>query len=207
MKRLISINIKASVVSIVLKFIYGTNKIIVTGKKNYVKMIEQNKPIIFSVWHGHLLSIVYNLRNLKINALAGTHKDADLISQVATRWGWNMIRGSSKKNGAIAYKTMLRLMSRSTNTMLFITPDGPSGPPRIPKNGIIGLAQSCKVGIVPIKVQYTKSWGFKNWDTFYVAKPFGSVSINYGEPIYFEKSQNIKKCKSILIKAMENKRL
>ena len=121
---------KASILSIILKFIYGTNKIIVKGKENYIRMIEENKSVIFSVWHGHLLSIVYDLRNLKMNALAGTHKDADLISQIATKWGWNMIRGSSKKNGAIAYKTMLRLLNRSTNTMLFITPDGPSGPPQ-----------------------------------------------------------------------------
>ena len=206
MKVPISINVKASVLSIVLKFIYGTNRIVVNGKNNYIKLIEENKSVIFSVWHGHLLSIVYDLRNLKINALAGTHKDADLISQIATKWGWNMIRGSSKKNGAIAYKRMLQLLNRSTNANIFITPDGPSGPPRIPKNGIIGLAQNCRVGIIPIKVQYTKSWGFKNWDTFYVAKPFGSISIDYGKPIYFEKSQNIKKCQTILIKAMEDKR-
>ena len=47
---------------------------------------------------------------MKINALAGTHKDADLISQIATNWGWNMIRGSSKEKGATAYKSMLRLL-------------------------------------------------------------------------------------------------
>ena len=205
MKKGISINWKASMLSVVLKFIYGTNKIIVKGKENYIRMIEEDKSVIFSVWHSHLLSIVYDLRSLKINALAGTHRDADLISQIATKWGWGMIRGSSKKNGAIAYKTMLRLLNRSTNAMLFITPDGPSGPPRIPKKGIVGLAQSCKVGIIPIKVQYTKSWGFKNWDTFYLAKPFGSILIDYGKPIYFEKSQNIKECQSILIKAMENR--
>tara|TARA_B100001027_G_scaffold216103_1_gene191555 strand:- start:979 stop:1602 length:624 start_codon:yes stop_codon:yes gene_type:complete len=205
MKKLISTNVKVSMLSIALKFIYGSNNVIIKGKENYIKMIEQNKSIIFSVWHGHLLSIVYDLRNLKINALAGTHKDADLISQIATKWGWHMIRGSSKKNGARAYKKMLQILNQSTNTMLFITPDGPSGPARIPKNGIIGLAQSCNVGIVPIKVHYTKSWGFKNWDTFYIAKPFGNIAIDYGKPIYFKKSQNIEKCKSILIKAMEEK--
>lgn len=193
-----------STLSIVLKFVYGTNKKTVRGKENYDKLIKENKSIIFSVWHGHLLSIVHDLRNLKINALAGTHKDAELISQIATKWGWNMIRGSSKKNGAIAYKSMLRLLNTPTNTMLFITPDGPSGPPRIPKNGIIGLAQRSKAAIVPVSVQYTKSWGFKNWDTFYVTKPFGTILINYGRPIYFDKSQNLQICKSILIKAMEN---
>ena len=113
MKVPISISVKASVLSIVLKFIYGTNRIVVNGKNNYIKLIEENKSVIFSVWHGHLLSIVYDLRNLKINALAGTHEDADLISQIATKWGWNMIRGSSKKNGAIAYKRMLQLLNRS----------------------------------------------------------------------------------------------
>ena len=204
MKKPTSISGKAAMLSIVLKLIYGTNKIIVKGKENYTRMIEENKSVIFSVWHGHLLSIVYDLRSLEMNALAGTHKDADLISQIATKWGWSMIRGSSKKNGAVAYKAMLRLLNRSTNKMLFITPDGPSGPPRIPKKGIVGLAQNCQVGIIPIKVRYTRSWGFKNWDTFYVAKPFGSISIHYGKPIYFNKSQNIKKCQSILIKAMED---
>ena len=49
-----------------------------------------------------------------------------------------------------------------------------------------------------------KSWGFKNWDTFFLAKPFGKISIKYGEPIYFEEKQNQKTCQRLLIKAMEN---
>ena len=97
MKNSIAISGKASMLSLILKFIYGTNKIIVKGKENYMRMIEENKSVIFSVWHGHLLSIVYDLRSLKINALAGTHEDADLISQIATKWGWNMIRVLQKK--------------------------------------------------------------------------------------------------------------
>ena len=38
MKKSISINVKASVLSVVLKFIYGTNKIIVKGEENYMKI-------------------------------------------------------------------------------------------------------------------------------------------------------------------------
>jgi hypothetical protein len=141
---------------------------------------------------------------MKINALAGTHKDADLISQIATNWGWNMIRGSSKEKGATAYKSMLQLLRSSTSSLLFITPDGPSGPPKIPKRGVIRLAQKSGTAIIPIHVEYSKSWGFKNWDTFFLAKPFGKISINYGEPIYFEEKQNQKTCQRLLIKAMEN---
>lgn len=190
--------------SIVLKFIYGTNRKVVEGKNNYTRLIKKNKSVIFSVWHGHLLSIVHDLRHLKINALAGTHKDADLISQIASNWGWNMIRGSSKEKGAEAYKSMLRLLNTPTNSLLFITPDGPSGPPKIPKKGIIRLAQKSQSAIIPIRVRYSKSWGFKNWDTFFLAKPFGKIFINYGEPIYFEEKQNQKACQDLLMKAMEN---
>ena len=196
--------LKVSILSITLKFIYGTNRKSVVGKNNYMELIKKNESIIFSVWHGHLLSIVHDLRNIKINALAGTHKDADLISQIATKWGWKMIRGSSKEKGATAYKSMLRLLRSSTSSLLFITPDGPSGPPKIPKKGVIRLAQKSKTAIIPIHVKYSKSWGFKNWDTFFLAKPFGKISINYGEPIYFKEEQNQKTCRDLLMRAMEN---
>ena len=204
MKKIFEV-LKVSILSIVLKFIYGTNKKRVIGKNNYMKLINENKSIIFSVWHGHLLSIVHDLRNMKINALAGTHKDADLISQIATSWGWNMIRGSSKEKGVTAYKSMLRLLNNSsTSSLLFITPDGPSGPPKVPKRGVIRLAQKSRTAIVPIYVEYSKSWGFKNWDTFFLAKPFGKISINYGEPIYFKEKQDQKTCQHLLTRAMEN---
>ena len=185
-----------------LKFIYGSNKKHVTGRKNYKSLIDKNRSIIFSVWHSHLLSIVHDLRNMEINALAGTHSDADLISHIATKWGWKMVRGSSKEKGSEAYKSMLRLIKNSYCSLLFITPDGPSGPPKIPKKGIIRLAQNTNAGIIPIRVNYTRSWGFKNWDTFYLAKPFGTISIEYGQVIYLKKSQSYETCSQILIDSM-----
>ena len=196
--------LKTFTLSLILKLLYGTNIRTVKGRNNYMQLIKKNKSFILAVWHGHLLSIVHDLRRMKINALAGTHKDADLISQIATNWGWNMIRGSSKEKGAEAYKSMLRLLNSPTNSLLFITPDGPSGPPKIPKRGVIRLAQKSQAPIIPIRVEYSKSWEFKNWDTFFLAKPFGKILITYGEPIYFEEKQNQKACQYLLIKAMEN---
>ena len=199
------LKLKITVLSIILKFIYGSNKKYVNGRKNYISLIDKNRSIIFSVWHSHLLSIVHDLRNMEINALAGTHSDADLISHIATKWGWKMVRGSSKEKGSEAYKSMLRLIKNSNRSLLFITPDGPSGPPKIPKKGIIRLAQNTNAGIIPIRVNYTRSWGFKNWDTFYLAKPFGTISIEYGQVIYLKKSQSYETCSQILIDSMKCK--
>ena len=89
-------NTQALLSSIILKILYGLNQKYVKGRKNYLNNIQTGRPVIIAVWHGHLLSIVHDLRNEKVKAVAGTHKDADLISKVAERWGWSMIRGSSK---------------------------------------------------------------------------------------------------------------
>jgi lysophospholipid acyltransferase (LPLAT)-like uncharacterized protein len=43
---------------------------------------------------------------------------------------------------------------------------------------------------VPAAGQSTKRWSFKNWDTFYLAKPFGKIVQIYGEPLIFDKTDN-----------------
>ena len=56
-------------------------------------------------------------------------------------------------------------------------PDGPTGPRKIPKPGLIRAAQLTGSYIIPVSVYSTKNWEFKNWDTFYLVKPFGEIFI------------------------------
>ena len=194
--------LKVSLASGLLKFFYGTNQKTVQGRHHYKSLIHDRKSVILSVWHGHLLSIVHDLRNEPMNAIAGTHRDAEIISQIATKWGWNMMRGSSKEKGEVAYKDMIRALKKP-GSLVFITPDGPTGPVHIPKPGVIRAAQSTQSAIIPISVHSTKHWGFTNWDTFYLEKPFGKIFINYGPPIFFNKGQDFQECSQILINKME----
>ena len=173
---------KVFLVSFLLKVIYKLNKKTVTGRAGYKSLLKKNKSIIISVWHGQLLSIFYDLRKENVYAVAGTHSDAELISQVAQSWGWKMIRGSSKENGQIAYKEMLRVLNEP-GSILFITPDGPTGPRRIPKPGIVRAAKATSSYIIPTSVFSTKKWEFINWDTFILEKPFGKIFIKYGDYI------------------------
>ena len=197
------LKIKVSLASILLKFIYSTNKYDVRGRDNYLDTIKKNQSVIISVWHGQLLSILYDLRNENVNAVAGTHADAELISRIAISWGWNMIRGSSKEQGDIAYKSMIRCLQNS-GTILFITPDGPTGPPKIPKLGIIRAAQATQSAIIPTSVFSSRRWGFTNWDTFYLEKPFGKIYIEYGKPILFDKNSDQKYCRKVLVEKMKH---
>ena len=197
------LKIKVSLASILLKSIYSSNKYDVRGRDNYLDTIKKNQSVIISVWHGQLLSILYDLRNENVNAVAGTHADAELISRIAISWGWNMIRGSSKEQGDIAYKSMIRCLQNS-GTILFITPDGPTGPPKIPKLGVIRAAQATQSAIIPTSVFSSKRWGFTNWDTFYLEKPFGKIYIEYGKPILFDKNSDQESCRNVFIEEMKH---
>jgi len=201
MRDSVSIQIKTILGSVLLKIIYGSNRKDVRGRENYVSLIKDGKSVILSVWHAQLLSVVHDLRKENFHAIAGTHEDAEIISRIATKWGWNMIRGSSKEKGEVAYKNMINALKQPGNAV-FITPDGPTGPARIPKPGGIRAAQATNAAIIPISVHSTRRWGFANWDTFYLEKPFGKIYIQYGEPIFFDKKQDFDECSQILIEKM-----
>ena len=200
--KILSNHKKAVFARIVLDFIYNTNSKVVEGRENIINEINLGKSVILCVWHARLLSVVHNLKNEKVNALAGTHQDADIISRVAASWGWNMIRGSSKEKGDIAYRKIFKILREKQN-IFFITPDGPTGPPKIPKLGIIRASQKTQTKIIPIGVYSTRNWGFTNWDTFFLEKPFGKLFIKYGAPIQFGKNESSEKCIDLLIKKMD----
>jgi hypothetical protein len=185
-----------------LKVIYLSNQWNVRGRDNYQSLIENNKPVIFAVWHGQLLSISFDLSQKHFHAIAGTHKDAELIAQIMTSWGWKMHRGSSKEKGHVAYKAMLQTLKRD-KISIAITPDGPTGPARIPKPGVIRAAQSTGAQIIPVGVFSTKKWGFTNWDTFYLEKPFGQIYVTYGTPIKFKKTMDLDTCKKHFLDKMK----
>ena len=195
-------DLKTFLGSLLLKLFYGLNRRIVKGRKNYLKLTKNGESVIIAVWHGHLLSVFYDLRDLNINALAGTHSDAEEISRIASAWGWRMIRGSSKEKGSLAYKAILRVLKKP-GSIFFITPDGPTGPRRIPKPGLIRAAQMTGASIIPVSVHSTRNWQFRNWDIFHLEKPFGKIFINYGEPIKYDKNEKSEECINKFIRAME----
>tara|TARA_S200000501_G_scaffold25072_2_gene21743 strand:- start:40830 stop:41501 length:672 start_codon:yes stop_codon:yes gene_type:complete len=188
---------------LLLKLIYFLNQWFVKGESNYHNILKSEKSVLVCCWHGQLLSVVKNLSGNKYYAIAGTHRDAEIISKICKKWKFKMIRGSSKERGSIAFKKILSALKKPS-TLVFITPDGPTGPARQPKEGIIRAAQISGSAIIPVTSFSDKRWVFKNWDDFFVEKPFGKIHIMYGSPFYLKKNMDKDQCKRIIIKKMKN---
>ena len=84
-----------------------------------------------------------------------------------------------------------------------LTPDGPKGPEKIPKPGVIRAAQKTGAVIIPVASCSTKNWQFINWHTFFLEKPFGKIYLEYGSPISFNIDDNFESCEKILIDSMK----
>jgi len=62
--------------------------------------------------------------------------------------------------------------------------DGPQGPPRVVKAGLITLAQRTGAAIFPIYITYENPHVFGSWDRFMVPKPFSRTLVRVGSPLY-----------------------
>ena len=155
-----------------LRFLYNTNRWDVKGEHHVKDALNAGKSVIIACWHDCLLIPFMHLSGQNHYGIAGTHGDAEIISRIGEKLGWQVLRGSSTERGKEVYDELLDILNRPGN-LVAITPDGPKGPAKIPKAGAIRAAQKTGAVIIPVAGRSTKSWGFTNWDTFLVAKPFG----------------------------------
>ena len=186
-----------------LLLIYKTNRWDIRGSENFEIALNNKQSVIISTWHGQLLTPFMHLAKKKHYGLAGLNRDGELISKVGTQLGWKILRGSSSKGGSRIFIEIVKIL-RQPSTLIGITPDGPRGPERIPKAGVIKAAQKTGAIIIPVSSISTKNWKFVNWHTFFLEKPFGKIYLKYGKPITFKIDDDFDLCKNSLIKAMDN---
>jgi lysophospholipid acyltransferase (LPLAT)-like uncharacterized protein len=61
--------------------------------------------------------------------------------------------------------------------------DGPRGPRGVVKPGLIVMAQSTGVPIVPVYISVNRAWVLNSWDRTLIPKPFSKVTVRWDKPI------------------------
>ena len=75
----------------------------------------------------------------------------------------------------MSLKSIFKLLN--DNNYIGITPDGPRGPKEIVSEGIIKIAKSSKVPIIPVGFWSSKNFKLKSWDSFLITLPFSKMFI------------------------------
>ena len=113
-----------------------------------VENIEETPRYILAFWHEHLLLMLHSRFRKPISVMTSRSKDGEYMARVFDWYGVQSARGSSSRGGGAALRELIRRARAGAN--LVFTPDGPKGPRRVVKDGLIVAAQATGLPIVPI---------------------------------------------------------
>ncbi len=65
----------------------------------------------------------------------------------------------------------------------FVTPDGPNGPPRTLKKGVLHMAVQSSVPILPVRISANRFYRTASWDRKMHPLPFSIIHVAVGTPI------------------------
>jgi len=143
----------------------------------------EGKNVIYAFFHGDLLALLYSHRDAGVLVPASESRDGEIMARLLGHLGFDVVRGSSKRNGHKALLSLIKGM-RGGKTVA-ITVDGPRGPLHAVKSGAMFLAGISKAPIIPVAAaakQYTVME--KSWDKLVIPAPFTECLVQYGDPIY-----------------------
>jgi lysophospholipid acyltransferase (LPLAT)-like uncharacterized protein len=134
----------AFISSLFIRLLYATLRIRHVHREN----LDTQPQYLLAFWHAHLLMMLHSAYRRPIVVMISRSKDGEYIARVFDHYGVESARGSSTRGGSSALREMIRAARDGKN--IVFTPDGPKGPPRVAKDGVIFAAQATGLPIVPV---------------------------------------------------------
>jgi lysophospholipid acyltransferase (LPLAT)-like uncharacterized protein len=155
----------------------------VHGEEHVGGVRDARQPVIFAVWHASLLAPLWHRRGESITLLVSGHRDGRRLAAAAATWGYESVFGSSTRGGVEGLRALIRSLRCGRDGA--VTPDGPRGPARRVKDGVIVAARSGGAMVIPVGVGASGAWAARSWDRFTVPTPGSRVRVVYGPPLAF----------------------
>ena len=177
----VSLRVAPSLVVWIASVLFATCRIKTHGQEYRSQLDARDVPFIASFWHYTFFFVFYYLRKDHGVVMVSASRDGEYISRVARKFGFRTVRGSRKKGGLKAIKSLIRSMRDGRNSG--IVADGSQGPPRVVQAGCIVLASRAGVPILPMLWSCDRYKRFGSWDGTALPRPFSQIDFFYGEPL------------------------
>ncbi len=136
---------------------------------------------IHSFWHGPILPATLYFQRRGIVVITSENYDGEWIARIITKFGYGTARGSTSKGGP---RALLQLVREVKSKGVAFTLDGPRGPREVAQMGAVWLAKATGNPLMPFHAEAASSWTLKSWDRTQIPKPFTTVAMAIGEPLY-----------------------
>jgi lysophospholipid acyltransferase (LPLAT)-like uncharacterized protein len=163
-----------------LRVLAGSWRMSTLHEERWRVLYEEGRPIVYLLWHEALLPLLWHHRRQGVVIVVSENRDGQYLSDFAQVLGYRSIRGSSSRGAARALLGAVRELQAGGSVAF--TPDGPRGPRRELKPGVVAAAQRGAAVIVPVHAGADRAWRLDSWDRFLIPKPGARVTVTYGRP-------------------------
>ncbi len=151
------------------------------GREYPEAVLAKGERAITAFWHQRLLLMPFVFLPHVAAILISQHRDGEYIARTAEWLGYSVVRGSATRGGPRAFRELLQILEAGGHVA--ITPDGPRGPARRVKPGVIELSRLSGMPILPVSFGASPAFRAKSWDRFLIPYPFARGVYVWGEPL------------------------
>lgn len=164
-----------------IRFLRRSMRIEFRGVQVLDQVREASGSYILAFWHSRFVLMPYAYPDQRIVVLASSHRDSRMLGNILTRFGLVRVEGSSTRGGTAGLRALLRKVREGYD--VGITPDGPKGPRRQVKEGVIATARFTGLPVVPVTFSAASGRRLRSWDRTMLPRPFTRGLFLYGDPI------------------------
>ena len=160
------------------------------------KVIDDPRPAIrasghtyiYAALHAHQLAALFVNDDRCMAAMVSSSADGDILAPCLIVRRVTPVRGSSRsrgrdKGGRKALHGLADHVRRGTPALLAV--DGPKGPRNHVHRGVVDLAFQTNAPVLPTVILPSRRWVLtRAWDRFQIPKPFSTVRLIFGSPLY-----------------------
>ena len=152
-----------------------TLRLAIVGEEHRQAIRAKGKKPLHAIWHQRMVGGILAHRGEGYVTMASKSEDGELIATFLKYWGFVAARGSSSRDGDVATLEFLDALRRAPGGAL--TPDGPRGPARRCKRGILTLAEEGNGVVLPSSSSSSRPRFLNSWDRFLLPLPFSRCVV------------------------------
>jgi lysophospholipid acyltransferase (LPLAT)-like uncharacterized protein len=146
--------------------------------------LRRDEPVVFAYWHENAMAGFVTLLGLEGRPFSALCHPAWYLRQweiLARRFGWRIVMGSTGHGGRAGADLVVADLAEGYST--FVCPDGPAGPPRVAKRGVLHMSAQSGVPILPLGFSFERAIALPSWDRMRLPIPGSRIRVEVGDPI------------------------
>jgi lysophospholipid acyltransferase (LPLAT)-like uncharacterized protein len=170
----------APIVAVLIRLVGATWRVEYRGNDPFEIPVRPSS--LGAIWHRGLFIAAGVYADSGMTVPVSLSRDGEHITAVMAHLGlYAPPRGSSSRGGTGLLKAIVRLV-KDRQIVVMMT-DGPRGPARVSKPGVITVARLSGDAIYPAALSGAPCIQFRSWDRTMLPLPFARVIVYYGDPI------------------------